>query len=230
VAVKTRFLIELAEGRRRLLVWEPTRAEVAQVAPRLASFYNDPHNRTMLAHEDALSVSDVGAHYRTLASEGGRAFLLEIDGLLVGDADLRHVDGERAEVAILVGERAIQGKGLGTLFGVMLHTFAFRALHLTRLYASIIPANAASLRLFARLGYQRDDSPAARRLIDEPDDVTLSLAATRFEELHGALAARVHVTAIALAAGWSRRSKLAPRSLTHSLLETAMFVAPVHRC
>ena len=195
MAVKTRFLIELAEGGHRLLGCEPTRAEVAAAAPRLASFYNDPHNRTMLAHEEAMSVSDVVAHYRTLAFEGGRAFLLELDGLLVGDADLRHVDGEQAEVAILVGERAIQGKGLGTLFGVMLHAFAFRTLRLQRLYASIIPANAASLRLFGRLGYERDDSPAARRHIDEPDDVTLSLVATRFEELHGPLAARVHFTA-----------------------------------
>jgi RimJ/RimL family protein N-acetyltransferase len=148
----------------------------------------------MLAHDDAQSASDVIAHYRALASEGARAFLLELDDVLVGDADLRNVEAERAEIAILIGERSIQGKGLGTRFGVMLHAFAFGTLGLRRLYASIIPANAASLRLFAMLGYESDDTPAARRWSDEPDDVTLSLTAARFESLHGALAARVRVS------------------------------------
>jgi len=89
----------------------------------------------------------------------------------------------------------VQGKGLGTRFGVMLHAFAFRTLGLRRLYASIIPANAASLRLFAKLGYEADETPAARRYIDDPDDVTLSLTAERFDALHGALAARLKISA-----------------------------------
>jgi RimJ/RimL family protein N-acetyltransferase len=187
--VSARFAIELAGGGERLRACEPTRAQVAAAAPRLAAFYNDPHNRAMLAHAADLSVADVVAHYRRLAGDGARAFLLELDGRLVGDADIRGIDRGRGEVAMLVGERAQQGRGLGTRFGVMVHAFAFRALGLKRMYASIIPANAASLRLFAKLGYERDDSPAARRTIDAPDDVTLSLAAERFEGLHGALAA-----------------------------------------
>ena len=188
-----RFAIELADGGERLRACEPTRAQVTEAAPRLAAFYNDPHNRAMLAHAAELSVADVVAHYRRLSGDGARAFLLEVDGRLVGDADLRHIQRGRGEVAILVGDRQVQGRGLGTRFGVMLHAFAFRALGLRRLYASIIPANAASLRLFEKLGYERDDSPAARRTIDAPDDVTLSLAAERFESVHGVLAAAVRI-------------------------------------
>jgi RimJ/RimL family protein N-acetyltransferase len=165
-----------------------TRAQVAAVAPTLAGFYNEPHNRAMLAHAADLHARDVVAHYRRLAGDGARAFLLELDGRLVGDADLRHIDRGRAEIAILVGDRSVQGRGLGTRFGVMVHAFAFRALGLRRVYASIIPSNAASLRLFGKLGYERDDSPEARRTMDAPDDVTLSLARERFEGLHGALA------------------------------------------
>jgi RimJ/RimL family protein N-acetyltransferase len=191
--VRERFVIELSDGGDELRALEPTRAEVATAAPRLASFYNERHNQAMLAHDDVSSVSDVVAHYRSLASEGARAFLLELDGALVGDADLRGVDAEQAEVAILIGQRAAQGKGLGTRFSVMLHAFAFRALGLRRLYASIIPANAASLRLFAKLGYERDDTPAARRHADEPDDVTLSLTPDVFERLHSPMAARVRI-------------------------------------
>ena len=188
-------MLELADGDDRLVAREPTRAEVVGAAARLAAFYNEPRNQAMLAHDDALSVTDVVAHYRNLHSEGGRPFLLELDGVLVGDGDLRNIEKDRAEVAILIGERNIQGKGLGTRFGIMLHAFAFRTLGLERLYASIIPANTPSLRLFAKLGYERDDTPAARRYVDEPDDVTLSLEAERFVRLHGSLAARVVITA-----------------------------------
>jgi ribosomal-protein-alanine N-acetyltransferase len=188
--VSARFAIELADGE-LLRASEPTRARVAAIAPRLSTFYNDPHNRAMLAHAADLSAADVIAHYRRLAGDGARPFLLEVDGRLVGDADLRHIDRGRAEMAILVGDRTMQGRGLGTRFGVMVHAFAFRALGLSRVYASIIPANGASLRVFEKLGYERDDSPAARRTMDAPDDVTLSLTAERFERRHGPLAARV---------------------------------------
>jgi ribosomal-protein-alanine N-acetyltransferase len=191
--VSARFVIELEDGGDRLRAREPTRADVAAAAPRLAAFYNEPHNRAMLSHTEDLSAADVVAHYRGISGDGGRAFLLELDGLLVGDADLRHIERGHAEVAILVGERSVQGRGLGTRFGVMVHAFAFRALGLRRLYASIIPANTPSLRLFEKLGYERDDAPTARRHIDEPDDVTLSLARDRFDQLHGALAAQVRI-------------------------------------
>jgi RimJ/RimL family protein N-acetyltransferase len=190
--VSARFDIELHDGD-RLRAYEPTRAEVAKAASQLASFYNEPHNRAMLAHEDDLSAADVRAHYRDLQGQEARAFLLAFDDRLVGDADLRNLTRDHAEVAILIGDRSLQGRGLGTRFGVMIHAFAFRSLHLRRTYASIIPANAGSLRLFAKLGYAVDDTPAARQFIDDPTDVTLSLTAEHFESLHGSLADRVRV-------------------------------------
>ena len=191
--MSARFAIDLASEGERLRASEPTRAQVAVAAPGLAAFYNEPHNRAMLGHAADLSEADVVAHYRRLAGDGARAFLLELDGRLVGDADIRHIDRGHGEIAILVGDRSVQGRGLGTRFGVMVHAFAFRGLGLRRVYASIIPANAASLRLFEKLGYERDDSPAARRTMDAPDDFTGALAGARFEELHGALAAAVTI-------------------------------------
>jgi RimJ/RimL family protein N-acetyltransferase len=193
--VSERFVIELHDGE-RLRAHEPTRAEVAKAASQLAAFYNDPHNSAMLAQDEELSDADVVAHYRALAKEGARAFFLELEDpivRIVGDADLRSVTPEDAEVAILIGDRSMQGKGLGLRFGVMLHAFAFGTLGLRRTYASIIPANAASLRLFEKLGYERDDTPAARRFVEEPDDVVLSLEPARFARLHGAMADRARV-------------------------------------
>jgi RimJ/RimL family protein N-acetyltransferase len=193
VRVSTRYVIDLDDGD-HLRAREPTRKEIAEAAPRLARFYGDPHNQAMLAQEEDQSAADVVAHYRGLASEGARAFFLEVDEQLVGDADLRNLTKQRAEVAILIGDRSMQGRGLGTRFGIMLHAFAFGTLRLRRTYASIIPANSGSLRLFDKLGYERDNTPIARRFADEPTDVTLSLDSTRFQRLHGPAAARVQVT------------------------------------
>ena len=165
---------------------EPTWDEVAAAAEALAAACNDAHNRTMLALSGDMTADDVVAHYASLAPPGARPFLLLRSGALVGDADLRHIDHGhgRAEFAILVGARADQGRGLGTRFALMLHAFAFETLGLERVYVTIVPGNAASLRLFEKLGYQRDDSPAARAYADDATDVALSLARADFERAH----------------------------------------------
>ena len=92
----------------------------------------------------------------------------------MGDADFRNLEEGTGEFAIMIGGPASQGRGLGTRFGLMLHLFGYDVLGLERIYISVIPANAASRRLFERLGYQIDDSPEARQFIDEETDLTMS--------------------------------------------------------
>ena len=59
-------------------------------------------------------------------------------------------------------------------------------LDLRRVYVGIVPANAASRRLFEKLGYRVDDSPAARAYADEETDVTMSVDRAAFEAAHAA--------------------------------------------
>ena len=173
------------------LAFEPTRQEVAAAAPALSRYYNDSHNRAMMAHGEDMSPEDVVEHYDSVWGEGGRNFLLDIDGTLMGDADLRHVDmaTRTAEFAIMIGQRATQGRGLGTRFALMLHALAFGALGLESIYITIIPANKASQRLFEKIGYQLDASAAARAYIDEEDDITMSFSRDQFQRLHGTVGA-----------------------------------------
>jgi len=166
---------------------EPTRPEVEAAAARLSGWYNEEHNRSMMSNDEEMDPDDVGDHFDSVWKEGGRNFLLYAEGRLMGDADLRHVDPatHTGEFAILIGERNVQGRGYGTRFALMLHALAFTALGFERIYVSIIPANRGSLRLFEKLGYERDDSPAARSYIDEDDDVTMSFACGDFLRRHG---------------------------------------------
>ena len=183
MSARGRWVIEWQTPDGLLRAREPWAAEVVACAGQLAGYYNQPRNRAMLTNTTALSRADVAAHYRTLEQAGGRPFLLDCDGELVGDADFRHVTNSDAEMAILIGDRSRQGQGLGGRFGLMLHAFAFEVMHLQRLYAAIIPGNHASLRLFEKLGHEVDSSPAARRYADEPSDVTTSVGRHRFGEV-----------------------------------------------
>lgn len=163
------------------VAYEPTPEEVARHAPALAVAYSDPYNGAMMSNSGPMTAADVIDYYAQARRSGTRTLLLERDGVLVGDADLRHLDQGRAEAAILIASRATQGQGLGTKFGIMLHVFAFRALELERLYVAIIPANVPSQRLFRKLGYTPDASAAARAFAEAPDDLTFTLARAPFE-------------------------------------------------
>jgi len=174
--------VEWEQGAVTLTALEPTDDELRRAAPALAASYNDSHNRVMMGHDgEPHTAADVLAYYDELRAEGGRPFLLHVDGVLMGDADFRNIAASTGEFAIMIGARASQGRGLGTRFALMLHLFGYDLLGLERIYISVIPANAASRRLFEKLGYQLDDSPEARALIDEETDVTMSLARSAFD-------------------------------------------------
>ena len=183
---RPRWSVEWVRPTETLRVVEPATAQVQGLAAQLSAYYNEPHNRVMMAHTQAMSIQDVVDHYALLRAEQGRPLLLFSGERLVGDADLRGIGGGHAELAIMIGERSLQGRGLGTAFAIMAHALAFRILGLRRTCVSILPDNTASRRLFGGLGYEIDDSPAARALADDDSDVTMSLERARFEDRYAA--------------------------------------------
>jgi len=190
--VETRWVVEWRSACDFLRAYEPTREEIARFAPVLAGYYNDEYNRSMMANTVAMTADEVVEHFEGLQRAGGRPFVLERDGVLMGDADLRHLTARTAEFAILVGQRPEQGKGIGTRFALALHALAFCGLGLERIYISIVPANRPSQRLFAKLGYTGDDSREARAFTDEASDITLSLGRAEFAAAHAAALLEIH--------------------------------------
>lgn len=178
----------------QLAAIEPTLAEVATHAAQLAGGYNDPRNAELMGHEEALSPDDVVDHYEESMEEGVRAFLLFVDGALVGDGDLRGFNADAAEFAFMIAAPNIQGKGLGTRFALMIHAFGFAQLGLARIYASVVPHNVASRRVFEKMGYRLDDSEEARSFADEPGDVTLVIERETFERNHAAALAQLQIS------------------------------------
>jgi len=155
-----------------LVAREPTLVEVRAHADQLARGYNDPANAPLMGHTDVIDPDEVVDQYDEMLSDpSSRNFLLFCDGALVGDGDLRGIRGGTAEFAFMIAAPGHQGKGLGTKFAQMLYHFGFAELQLATIYASVVPANTASRRVFDKLGCTLDDSAAARAYADHPDDV-----------------------------------------------------------
>jgi RimJ/RimL family protein N-acetyltransferase len=178
-----RYTIEWGE----LVAHEATLEEVARHATALAAGYNDPRNAELMGHVADIPPAEVVESYADGIANGMRAFLLFHRGELAGDADLRGVRDGCAEFAFMIAAPSAQGKGLGTRFALMVHAFAFCTLALDTIYASVVPHNTASRRVFEKLGYLVDDSAAAREYADEPGDIVLALRRDTF--LHGQHAA-----------------------------------------
>jgi ribosomal-protein-alanine N-acetyltransferase len=174
---------------------EPTLPEVLAAAPLLASFYNDRHNAAMMTNTQEASAADVLERFHEMRAAGERPFLLELDGTLMGDADLRHVQGAEAEFAILVGHRVQQSRGLGTRFAAMLHAAALRVMGFERIYATVIPQNIASRRMLEKLGYQLDQSPRAASFADAEDDIVMSVDRVQFERAQADILTQLVITA-----------------------------------
>jgi RimJ/RimL family protein N-acetyltransferase len=189
-----RFCVEHPSPAGLLRAVEPTSAEVQAAASQLAEYYNDAHNSAMMAHEERMSREDVIAFFEEAAAREGRCFFLYLDDVLVGDADFRDIDSGCAEFAIMIGDRSLQGKGLGKKFAIMLHELAFGELGLDRIYATFVPANFVSMSMFEKLGYERDDSPTSRSFTDDESDISMSVDRSAFDPTSKALVDLMHVS------------------------------------
>lgn len=179
---------------------EPDEEALLAAAPLLSAWYNEPQNRALLTNEHELSPEDVIAHYAAMRAAGDRPFLFTKDAALVGDGDLRglaaYEAGPEAEYALLIGEHGTKGRGLGTRFSLLVLHLAFGPLGRSRVFASVIPKNKGSLRMFEKLGFDVDGTPAGRRYAEHEHDVCLRLEAGEFARLHGAQTASIRVAGL----------------------------------
>lgn len=159
---------------------EPSVESLEPYSEWLADSYNEPFNADMMGNETICTARDVTDYYASGQSEGRRMFLLFVNDEIVGDADFRNFFSGGAEFAIAIGAREWQGKNLGTLFGIMLHDFIFDTIKLENVIAAIIPKNAGSLRMFEKLGYERDIDGKFYHHLEDKNDVCVFLTRPKF--------------------------------------------------
>jgi RimJ/RimL family protein N-acetyltransferase len=85
-------------------------------------------------------------------------FGIEAEGRLVGYVQLAFIDQRerRAAVGLLIGDRTLWGRGIGSTALRILLDYAFTVANLERVYAEVYGFNARSQRLMERVGFQRE--------------------------------------------------------------------------
>ena len=83
-------------------------------------------------------------------------FMIELNGMPIGICGLIHLDktNKHAEVAIIIGETELHGKGFGTFALSSLIDYGFKKLNLHRISAEIFEYNTNSIKLFKKLNFK----------------------------------------------------------------------------
>jgi RimJ/RimL family protein N-acetyltransferase len=87
-----------------------------------------------------------------------KLFAVYCDQTLIGYSTLEHIDAthRNCEIGLVIGDTRCWNKGLGALVVQRLITRAFTVYHLHRVYAVIQDGNIASMRCFAKAGFQHE--------------------------------------------------------------------------
>lgn len=130
--------------------------------PEIGRFMDDPQGE--ITHDDIIEkffvAKQVDLDLIATLKETGRD---------IGYCSLYNIDyaNRMAEVSFLVGDRATQGKGLGTEMMQLLIAVGFYHLGLNRLYASVTDLNLPSARVFDRCGFRRVGTMNQYHVLDD---------------------------------------------------------------
>jgi RimJ/RimL family protein N-acetyltransferase len=131
-------------------------------APALYSIKNDQQISSMLGgFNTGYSIADIE---RWIEIHNGRTDEVlwiiadRTDDRCLGHVGLYKIDyrAGNAEFAILLGDRELWGKGIGKAVTREVLDFAFKQLHLHRVYLTVLERNARAVKLYESLGFERE--------------------------------------------------------------------------
>jgi RimJ/RimL family protein N-acetyltransferase len=162
----------------RLRSFEPEDAE------RYRVWVNDPEVARLIDRAGQVSRAEHDAWYRALVtSPSATAFAVDrlADGRFIGLAWLYdiHPRHRRAEVRIVIGDRAAWGGGCGTDALRVLARIAFGPLGLEKLWAEVLATNPRAAAAFERAGFSREGLLRADRVQDDRRLDVIRLGRTR---------------------------------------------------
>jgi RimJ/RimL family protein N-acetyltransferase len=80
------------------------------------------------------------------------------DDRCIGHAGLYRIDARvrKAELGLIIGDRSMQGRGIGKAVSVAAIDYAFRELNLHKVFLEMVASNERSVRLYEKLGFRRE--------------------------------------------------------------------------
>ena len=116
--------------------------------------------------------AEVRRHWAQLIEDPPDHFLrfgAEVDGELVGYADLADIRRDEAELGFAVGDSSRWGTGIGTAAALAMITYGFQQVGLKQIRATVHEPNERSVAVLRKLGFRRVGTlPNTEEYLDEP--------------------------------------------------------------
>jgi len=154
--------------------------------PFLRDTINDPAVRAGVLYRPPLNLAQEREYFETVVCDDGSVNLLVcVDGEPAGTIGLEDIDevNGTAEIGLFLAE-SHWGEGVGTEAARLVTDFAFSERRLHRVYARVRTDNAASARIWEKLGY-RHEATHREAVFHEGEHVDLELYAALADEWDG---------------------------------------------
>jgi RimJ/RimL family protein N-acetyltransferase len=133
---------------------------------------NDPELMRLLDRSKVVSEEEHEHWFVSLAARSDCAYFTietnedarHVGNVWLWDIDCRH---QKAELRIVIGDRAHLGRGVGTEAISLLCDYAFTRLKLHKVYAYVLAINPRALRAFEKAGFVVEGTLREDRRVDE---------------------------------------------------------------
>ncbi|MBI4407963.1 MAG: GNAT family N-acetyltransferase [Candidatus Kerfeldbacteria bacterium] len=122
--------------------------------PRNVRWMNDPTVTEFLAKRSKQTLRSTWQYWRSCQHAGNiRLYAIYADQRHVGNAGFYDVLPDQAELRLVIGDRSVWGKGIGTNVMQAMITEA-RRLHWKQIMLHVNPKNERAVKLYSKLGFQ----------------------------------------------------------------------------
>jgi RimJ/RimL family protein N-acetyltransferase len=138
--------------------------------PHFVRWINDPETRRFMVVRYPLSLVEEESWWEGfLDRKNDHIFAIEArDGTYIGNIGLHSLDWEnrRAQLGIIIGEKAYWGKGYGSDAIEAMLGWAFSYLNLNRISLSVYAYNERAIRCYRKCGFQHEGTMRQARYSD----------------------------------------------------------------
>ncbi len=157
--------------------------------PHFVRWINDPETRRFMVMRYPLSMTEEEKWWeRFLQRENDYIFAIEAeDGNYIGNIGLHDIEREnrRAELGIIIGDKAYWGQGYGTDAIQAMLGWGFGYLNLNRVSLRVYAYNQRAIRCYEKCGFQYEGAMRQARYVDGRYHDELMMGILRDEFLAG---------------------------------------------
>lgn len=126
--------------------------------PQKIEWINDPENNQFLHYDLPLKIDQTITWFRNKDNTKRKDCIIEYNGTPVGVIGLLQIDyiNKKAEYYITVGESAYKHKGIATKASKAILKYAFKELHLHKVYLTVDAKNEKAIRLYEKVGFKQE--------------------------------------------------------------------------